>query len=80
MDREEAMQQFRKIVEEKLEGVDPVTVTDSTKIAALGDELDVKEILMTVEDFLSIELTDTEFKDLKTVGQVIDLMVKTKTD
>ena len=66
---------IRKGLEEV--GAEPDEITRDATFESLDvDSLDLVEIAQIVEDEFGVELVGDDVKDLKTVGQVIDLVVK----
>ena len=66
-----------ELVAEQL-GVDKKTITpESNIIEDLGaDSLDVIEMLMTLEDEFGITIPDDKIGQIKTVGQIVELIDK----
>lgn len=65
---------IRKGLEEV--GADPALINREATFEALDvDSLDLVEIAQIVEDEFGVELVGDDVKDLKTVGDVIDLVV-----
>lgn len=59
-------------------GLEETQITRDKPVADLGtDSIDNIELVMEIEDMLEIELPDEEIQNLKTVGELLDL-VKTK--
>lgn len=71
-------QSAEKVIREGLEevGADPEMINRDATFDALDvDSLDLVEIAQIVEDEFGVELVGDDVKDLKTVGEVIDLVV-----
>lgn len=66
-----------ELVAEQL-GVDKKTITpESNIIEDLGaDSLDVIEMLMTLEDEFGVTIPDDKIGQIKTVGQIVELIDK----
>ena len=57
-------------------GADPEALTrDATLDSVDVDSLDLVELTQVVEETYSIDLENADFKKIKTVGDVIDLVV-----
>ena len=56
--------------------VDPATITPDTDIIddLEADSLDLVELIMTLEDHYDIVLTDDKTANVRTVGQVVDML------
>ena len=65
----------RKVLAEQLE-VDPGLITPETDIIGdLGaDSLDLVELVMSLEEHYDIVLTDDKTANVRTVGQVVDML------
>ena len=65
----------RKVLAEQLE-VDPAMITMETDIIEdLGaDSLDVVELVMSLEEHYDIVLTDDKTANVRTVGQVVNML------
>ena len=65
----------RKVLAEQLE-VDPGLITPETDIIDdLGaDSLDLVELVMSLEEHYDIVLTDDKTANVRTVGQVVDML------
>jgi acyl carrier protein len=73
-DPQSAEEVIRKGLEEV--GADPDRITRDATFETLDvDSLDLVEIAQIVEDEFGVELVGDDVKDLKTVGEVIDLVV-----
>jgi acyl carrier protein len=73
-DPQSAEEVIRKGLEEV--GADPGRVTRDATFESLDvDSLDLVEIAQIVEDEFGVELGGDDVKDLKTVGDAIDLVV-----
>jgi acyl carrier protein len=59
-------------------GVDPSKVTDASAfVEDLGaDSLDVVELVMSLEEEFEVKIPDAEAEKLKTVGQLIDWLMR----
>jgi len=70
---------LKKVIAEVL-NVDPEEITlDTTFIDDLGaDSLDLFQIIMGVEEELGIEVDTNEAEGIKTVGDAVELIKKTK--
>ena len=71
-------QSAEKVIRDGLEevGADPAEITRDATFDSLDvDSLDLVEIAQIVEDEFGVELGGDDVKDLKTVGDVIDLVV-----
>ena len=71
-------QSAEQVIRDGLEevGADPDQIArDSTFESLDVDSLDLVEIAQIVEDEFGVELNGDDVKDLKTVGEVIDLVV-----
>ncbi|MGN1201297.1 MAG: acyl carrier protein [Candidatus Caccovivens sp.] len=64
-----------ELVAEQL-GIDKSTITaESNIIEDLGaDSLDVIEMLMTLEDEYGITIPDEKISQIKTIGQIVELL------
>lgn len=72
-------QSAEKVIVEGLAevGADPAEISREATFEALDvDSLDLVEIAQIVEDEFGIELVGDDVQGLKTVGDVIDLVVK----
>ncbi len=65
----------RKVLAEQLE-VDPAAITMETDIIEdLGaDSLDLVELVMSLEEHYDIVLTDDKTANVRTVGQVVNML------
>ena len=56
--------------------VDPASITPDTDIIddLEADSLDLVELIMTLEDHYDIVLTDDKTANVRTVGQVVDML------
>ena len=56
--------------------VDPALITPDTDIIddLEADSLDLVELIMTLEDHYDIVLTDDKTANVRTVGQVVDML------
>lgn len=75
-------QSAEQVIRDGLEevGADPDQIArDSTFESLDVDSLDLVEIAQIVEDEFGVELNGDDVKDLKTVGEVIDLVVAKAT-
>lgn len=72
-----AFDKVAELVAEQL-GIDKKNITmDSNIIEDLGaDSLDVIEMLMTLEDECGITIPDEKINQIKTVGQIVELIEK----
>ncbi len=72
-----AFDKVAELVAEQL-GIDKKNITmDSNIIEDLGaDSLDVIEMLMTLEDEYGITIPDEKINQIKTVGQIVELIEK----
>lgn len=72
-------EKLKKIIADVL-GVDENEITeDTTFVEDLdADSLDVVQIIMGIEDELDIEIKDEDAEKIKTVGDAVDLIKKTK--
>lgn len=71
-------QSAEAVIREGLEevGADPAKIDRDATFESLDvDSLDLVEIAQIVEDEFGVELVGDDVKDLKTVGEVIDLVV-----
>ena len=78
MDRSEALEALREIAVEVLDVAPDQVVEDARFREDLeADSLDLIEILMAVEDRLGITLPQDDPQKISTVGDGIDLVIKT---
>ncbi len=65
----------KKVLAEQLE-VDPELITPETDIIDdLGaDSLDLVELVMSLEEYYDIVLTDDKTANVRTVGQVVEML------
>ncbi len=66
----------RKVAEDLIkEKLKIETIDNNATLETYGlDSLDVMEFLLDIEDKLNIKFENEEFKDLKTVGELIELI------
>ena len=71
------VEKVKELVAEQL-GVSKESVTlESNIIEDLGaDSLDVIEMLMTLEDEFGITIPDEKINEIKTVGQIVEIIEK----
>ena len=70
---------LKKVIAEVLNGDPEEITTDTTFIDDLGaDSLDLFQIIMGVEEELGIEVDTNEAEGIKTVGDAVELIKKTK--
>jgi acyl carrier protein len=66
--------QVRQIIADNL-GVSIAHIEDAADLKDLGaDSLDIVELVMDIEDNLSVEVSDEELHKVKTVQDLIDLV------
>ena len=76
MERNEIMNETRQVIIDNL-GVTPVEITENTVIDSLGaDSLDRMEIAMDIEDKFDITIDDETTFEVKTVGELVDVIEK----
>lgn len=70
---------LKKVISDVL-GVDPNEITEETTFADdLGaDSLDLYQILLELQDQLKLEVDEDALKDVKTVGDALDLIKNAK--
>ena len=75
MDRNEALSKFTDAAVEVL-AVDPSKVTLEASFSDdLGaDSLDLVELVMALEETFDIEVAEDELKDIRTVGEALELI------
>ena len=74
MDRAEIEQTVRKVLAEQFAFDEAqVTVTSRFSEDLDADSLDMVEAVMALEEALGIRIADEEVKDIKTVGEAVDL-------
>ncbi len=67
----------KEIVVEQLPHTDGEIKEDSNLIEDLGaDSLDCIEIVMAIEDKWMIDVSDEDWEDMKTVGQIVKYLEK----
>lgn len=73
------IEKVKELVAEQL-GISKDTVTaESNIIEDLGaDSLDVIEMLMTLEEEFGISIPDDKINQIKTVGQIVELIEQSK--
>jgi acyl carrier protein len=78
MDRNEMLQRLRGVLRDSsTQPVDWAALTAETTVAALGfDSLSILDVLYGIEQEIGVELEAGDVMDLKTVGQLIDVMVE----
>lgn len=78
MSREEVLARVSKVIVEALPEVREEEVNDASVITDdLGaDSLDVVEIVMGIEEEFGIDVPDDDVGELKTVGSVVDYIIK----
>lgn len=78
MDRSEALESVREVLVSQL-AVEPNAVVEGARFKAdLGaDSLDLIDIVLKLEKLFGISLPQEKAKDIITVGQCLDLVVKT---
>lgn len=78
-DIQETTTTVKSIIAEILK-VDPSAVSLDSTFETLGvDSLDMLQIIMKLEDTFGIEISDDVAMSIKTVGQAIDLIQKSRT-
>lgn len=74
MDRAEIEQTVRKVLAEQFAFDEAqVTVTSRFSEDLDADSLDMVEAVMALEEALGIRIADEEVKDIKTVGEAVEL-------
>ena len=71
-------QRIKKIFAEQLGVAINEVTADDTVETLHGDSLDHVEIIMAVEDDLSVEIPDEKMEELETVQQIVDYVTKVK--
>lgn len=76
MDRETALGFVRDAAVEVLK-VDPSAVVEAARFKEdlEADSLDLVEFVMALEERFGVEVLEEEVKDVKTVGQALDLVI-----
>lgn len=70
LDKQTVQSKIITLIAEQL-GVEENTITTESTLEQLGaDSLDIVELIMKMEECFSIEISDEEAEQLKTVGQV----------
>ncbi len=72
-------EQVEQVVRTSLEsfGADPEEITRGAELTALDiDSLDLAELSQIVEEQFAVNLTSSDVKSIKTVGDAVDLIVK----
>ncbi len=77
MDRNEILKKIKDIAVEEL-GVSPEKVTEEARfIEDLGaDSIGVMELVMKMEEEFGLQIPDEDIEKLRTVGDVIDYILK----
>lgn len=75
MNRTDALNAVKKAAQIVLDA-DPATLDDATSFAddLDADSLDLVELVMSIEDALSIEIGDRDLGDVRTVGDAVELV------
>lgn len=75
--REEIFEQVKEIVAEML-GADEggITEADSFEEDLGADSLDLVELVMELEDRFGIKISDEDAREIKTIGQAVDYVLK----
>ena len=76
MDRQEGLDLLREVVSDVLSR-DPDGVTEASRFREDldADSLDLIEIVSALEDRVDVQLPDDELKEVKTIGDALDLMM-----
>lgn len=68
-------EQIMEIVSENTEKAQPLDLTNS--LSELGiDSLDVLMVINAIEDEFNITIDDGDFKDIKTIGDILNILRK----
>lgn len=68
-------EQIMEIVSENTEKEQPLDLTNS--LSELGiDSLDVLMVINAIEDEFNITIDDGDFKDIKTIGDILNILRK----
>ncbi len=79
MERETILNKLKTILPD-ITNCDPDKITESAKLEDLGfdslDEMDSIELVMALEEEFELEIDDTSYLGLETVGEVIDKLAE----
>lgn len=76
MERETILNKLKTILPD-ITGCDPDKITESAKLEGLGfDSLDEIELVMALEEEFELEIDETSYQGLETVGEVIDKLAE----
>lgn len=77
MTREEVEEQVRDIIVDKFQVAADKVKPEAKLDADLGaDSLDLVDLMMILEDKFSLEISDEEAEGIKSVGDVVDYIIK----
>ena len=75
LSRDEILEKLKQVIEEVLiKAPEVVTEESRFKEDLDADSLDLVEAIMGVEEAFDISITEEDLEDVKTVGQLIDLI------
>ncbi|MBQ6453338.1 MAG: acyl carrier protein [Coriobacteriales bacterium] len=77
MDRAASLEKMREVVVDQL-GIDADAITEeATFVEDLGaDSLDLLQLMMALESEFDIQIPDEAFENVRSVGDVLDLVEK----
>ena len=78
MNRDEILENVVAVIKEVMFVKSSVTEETDLQKDLDVDSLDAAEIVMEIETFFGIEISDVDAEKIKTVGDVADLVVKLK--
>ncbi len=77
MSKEEIFEKLQGIVVDQLDAsVDDVTLEANIQEDLEADSLDVVDLVMAVEDEFGVKIPDEELENIKTIGNIVDYIVK----